>query len=539
MRQLFTTTLLFLALMLNLNAQSYRLVKDFAPGTTGGWREGSTMMDSMGNKALFSLVDAQKLNNIWVSDGTDAGTLPLVTLANGERVKDIFTWKGKKAIVTINESGSGRFWLSDGTKAGTLAITSAYSYLVGPVLLDSVMYFAAEESGSFYASFFRLNLGSRKVTKVFELGFYGLKDIVVAGNKLMMIANPSGVSSLWLMSSDGSAANTKRVYEIGTDFSLSNPFQLTAMGNKVFFYLSTSFFDPAYWYVSDGTAAGTKQVAKVDDNNNDFKKLKSLVVWNNKFYFPAVDLGGFSNTERYYVSDGTSAGTFKLEGEKAYQEPSSPRILKDKLYFHAFSPSYISDLFVTDGTPKGTTRPLDLSKLGGGLSFSGGQYAVFGDSIYLNAYRDETGWELWRTNGTTAGTVPVEWKKGPTEADPGNFLVVKDKLFLTINDPQTGRELWVYTPKSKLTPTQEIRSARDLLSFSPNPAQDQLQIHSLNADLGDGTLRIHNLFGQLILQQPLRALESRSIQLGNLPAGVYTLSLQQGDWMQVEKLVVE
>lgn len=540
MKQLFTTIPLFLALMLNLNAQSYRLVKDLVPGTASGWREGSHMLDSMGTKALFSLRDAQNLNSVWISDGTEAGTLSLITLNTGESVKDVLSWKGQKIIVSTNESGVNRIWFTNGKKPGTAVFTTTYRYMVGPVLLDSTLYFGASELNGSTTSLFRLNLGGRKVTKAFDFGFYGLEDITVAQNKLMMLANPTGVTALWLMSSDGTLAGTKRIYEIKTEFSLSNLFQLTAVGSKVFFYISPpSSSNPAHWYVSDGTTAGTKQIVAVRSNYNDFKKLKSLVVWNDKFYFPAVELGGYENDERYYVSDGTSAGTFKLEGEKEYQEPSSPRILNGKLYFHAYAPPYISDLFVTDGTAKGTTRPLDLAKLGGGFSFSGGQYVLFGDSIYMNAFRSETGWELWRTNGTTAGTVPIEWKKGPAEADPGSLLAVKDKLFLTINDPQIGQELWVYEPKSTITSTREIGITRDLLAFSPNPVQDQLQVRSLRADLGDGVLRMYNLHGQLILQQTLRAQESRTFPLSGLPTGVYILSLRQGDWLQVEKLVVK
>lgn len=539
MKQTFTSLILFLFSTVILSAQGYQLVKDFAPGTSSGWRDGSRMLDSMGSKALFMLRDAQNTNSIWISDGTEAGTFSLANLANGESVQSVHTWKGRKVILVRNAAGAGRFWLSDGSKAGTVAITGFYSEFVGPVLLDSLVYFGAKETAaSSNTSLLRLALGSRKVSRILNFGFFGVRDLVGVNNKLMMIANPSGVTSLWLMSSDGTLAGTKNVFDFGAEFSQSIPMQMTAMGDKVFFYLGKSFSAPFHWYVSDGTNAGTKQLIAVKDNTKDFRSLKSLIVWNNKFYFPAVQVNGFDNTERYYSSDGTPAGTIKLEGLRSYQEPSAPRVLKGKLFFHAFSPSYISDLFASDGTAAGTTRPLDLDKLGGGLSFSGGQYVVLGDSLYLNAYRDETGWELWRSNGTTAGTVPIEWKAGKAEANPGHLLGTKDRIFMTIDDPALGKELWVYRPKALLTATRDFRAAKDLLSFSPNPAQGQVQVRSLRADAGDGALSIHNLLGQVVYQQTLRAQESKSIPLTGLSKGVYTLSLQQGEWLQVEKLMI-
>jgi ELWxxDGT repeat protein len=50
---------------------------------------------------------------------------------------------------------------------------------------------------------------------------------------------------------------------------------------------------------------------------------------------------------------------------------------------------------------------------------------------------------LWRSNGTTAGTIPLKnFKGGPYNARPDHFTNVGGVLYFAANDGQTGQELW-------------------------------------------------------------------------------------------------
>jgi ELWxxDGT repeat protein len=64
--------------------------------------------------------------------------------------------------------------------------------------------------------------------------------------------------------------------------------------------------------------------------------------------------------------------------------------------------------------------------------------------VFFSATRPGTARELWRTNGTTAGTRLVRDinPKGGRSV-PDDFTVVGDTLFFAAQDPATTRELWM------------------------------------------------------------------------------------------------
>jgi ELWxxDGT repeat protein len=71
---------------------------------------------------------------------------------------------------------------------------------------------------------------------------------------------------------------------------------------------------------------------------------------------------------------------------------------------------------------------------------------LVGDTLFFYAYEDTTGYELWRTDGTEAGTMLV----ADIFPGPGNSFVYEKcvaaaggKLFLAAAHPTFGVELWV------------------------------------------------------------------------------------------------
>ena len=121
--------------------------------------------------------------------------------------------------------------------------------------------------------------------------------------------------------------------------------------------------------------------------------------------------------------------------------------LGDALYFAASDPSDAGQLWKTDGTAAGTRivrqipnpspfrskygeeRPTDLTPAGG--------------SLFFIAPEESTGRELWRTDGTSAGTFLVKnIDPDPNGQGPAELTAVGDRVFFRATDRVHGYELW-------------------------------------------------------------------------------------------------
>src|SRR5699024_4407850 len=95
-----------------------------------------------------------------------------------------------------------------------------------------------------------------------------------------------------------------------------------------------------------------------------------------------------------------------------------------------------SDLWVTDGTPEGTTAVAHLWVEGPGVDAGG--------ALYFGARGHGTGGqELWRSDGTADGTYLVkDIRRGDNGSSPDELTVVNDRLFFSATTGSAGRELW-------------------------------------------------------------------------------------------------
>ncbi|NCR06735.1 MAG: hypothetical protein GPI94_23975, partial [Microcystis aeruginosa LG13-03] len=96
-------------------------------------------------------------------------------------------------------------------------------------------------------------------------------------------------------------------------------------------------------------------------------------------------------------------------------------------------------LWKSDGTTAGTVLVADISF---GDSFPGNLTAV-GSTLYFSANNGVNGFELWKSDGTAAGTVLVkDIRPGSSDSFPGNLTAVGNTLFFSADDGVNGGELW-------------------------------------------------------------------------------------------------
>ena len=139
------------------------------------------------------------------------------------------------------------------------------------------------------------------------------------------------------------------------------------------------------------------------------------------------------------------------KGPKPASYPSSLTALGDVLYFAAPTTRHGRELWRSDGTQAGTLRVKDIDP---GVRWSSPEGLTVSNGIlYFSADDGIHGSELWRSDGSDAGTSLVKdiWPgpdrsfpdpNGPWYTPSPAIRDVAGTLFLGVNDGKHGWELW-------------------------------------------------------------------------------------------------
>jgi ELWxxDGT repeat protein len=223
------------------------------------------------------------------------------------------------------------------------------------------------------------------------------------------------------------------------------PEDLVAFRGQLYFAVNFDDGRRGLWK-SDGTAAGTVAVKEfpAPPTFTSFSSLEDVTATDSHlFFFVRDEASGYE----LWKSDGTAAGTVLLKditpgaGDSFL---SGLMVARENVYFFRFFPDTPttparSELWKTNGTPAGTVRVKDL----GAGSFSLHPRATLGNMLLFVVETPDSGTELWRSDGTEAGTFLV---KDIFPGGPGSFpfdlRAVAGRVYFTANDPVHGPGVW-------------------------------------------------------------------------------------------------
>jgi ELWxxDGT repeat protein len=223
----------------------------------------------------------------------------------------------------------------------------------------------------------------------------------------------------------------------------SFPKSFTQVNNLVFFSADDGMHGPELW-ASNGTAAGTLLVLDINPGTGGSNP-KLLTNVNGTLFFQAND--GTHGVE-LWESNGTAAGTFLVKDTYPGSNGGYPTYLTNMngtLFFSANDSTHGAELWRSDGTAAGTFLVADINR----STFPSltGSYPEFlanvNGTLFFGADDGTHGNELWRSNGTAAGTSLVsDIVPGPNGSTPSRLTNVNGTLFFTANDGTHGFQLW-------------------------------------------------------------------------------------------------
>jgi ELWxxDGT repeat protein len=356
---------------------------------------------------FFAANDGVHGFGLWRSDGTPGGTQLVRVIRHGPGSNEILGFRvvGDTLFFVADDGVHGfELWRSDGTPDGT---TLVRDIRVGP-------------QGSFH--------------------IYQDVRLIGVGNTLFFIAN-DGVHGFELWRSDGTPEGTMLVRDIrpGPGSAFGGSETLAVMHDTLYFIANSG--EVGLWR-SDGTYEGTFPL-----RNGGLDHGGMLLADNGTLFIATYD--------SLWKSDGTPEGTVLVRDRLCIDTGLTHFAFMNGVLFFVggerrdgWFMGCETELMRSDGTPEGTFMVKDIRSSESGFPASGLGYfshlTVVSNTLFFNADDGIHGRELWKSDGTAAGTVMVkDIDEGSGHAlYPTPFVVLNGMIFFIAEDGVHGRELW-------------------------------------------------------------------------------------------------
>ena len=425
------------------------------------------------SKTLFV---SDRDGTIWVSEGTAASTIQLnpniSTDGNGAVLNGKYIFSGTSIV-----HGTDLF-LTDGTPEGTIVLKDIHPNAGSSSPDDffphnGYVYFTAEKTGQ-GRELWRTN-GTTEGTALVKdimpgsMSSNNAGDYYISGlGNLVLFTAQGDDSGKELWKSDGTEAGTVRVADINPGAPGSEPQSKWPCSNLLLFTAQTAANGREVWR-TDGTTEGTFLLKDINPGTAGSTQIEifpgfsiplfeSFHIFNNKAFFIASD---GVNPGNLFVTDGTKANTSLVKTLVA--SPGFPRVillnainLPGKFLFGLSDGVSRSEIWQSDGSAVGTkvfksfhftdenSMPILFRNFSEGF-VTGNDVLFQGNTFFFSAASNAHGNELWKSDGTPAGTTMVK-DIGPGNAsgmqDIFSYTYTSTALFFAANNGTHGIELW-------------------------------------------------------------------------------------------------
>ena len=431
---------------------------------------------ALGQYVLFSADDGVHGRELWKTSGPGGATVLVADLVPGSagisvgEVRQFST--GAYVVIDDGEHGA-ELWFTRGSAATTRLVKDICpgDQSSNPrelTKLGSTLFFLVDSCSGGKAQLFKSD-GTEAGTNYVGAPRFGNGDaagapkwLTVVGNALYFATEFDWYMPAALFKSDGTAAGTVAIYDIGQPPVANAAFEtrgLTAFGDRLVAVLKgVNTVNGSYMRSVLVSMSGPQDRVLVADNRfnlSDVGRVPMATVGTRVFF---TALGKVGSPEQdtgneLWASNLTDAGTQLVKNICAAaprnSDPAGFLPFDSNLYFTADDCISGREVWRSNGTLTGTVRVADLNN---GAATSDPQLLTrLGNYLYFTADDGISGRELWRSSGSSAGTTRVgdlmqgDGSSGIVEINAGLGL-----LLFNGNGDRTGYErgdeLWSYDP---------------------------------------------------------------------------------------------
>lgn len=417
-------------------------VKDIRPGANDSDPQNLT---AVGNVLFFTAEDAFAGRELWKSDGTEAGTVRVKDIRPGTdnaldstsdfNDRSLAAYEGKLYFAATDAAGDKEMWVSDGTADGTVPLKNIRSDGSSEpqqlTVANDLLFFTAVGSSNDGRELWKSDGtegGTVLVKNVFATTGQSSNPslLTAAGVKLYFVATDGNGSESDLWVSDGTESGTVLVKDIGGS-SVTVPQQLTYVAGLDRLFFTAAASGGRELWVSDGTEVGTQEVKDIHAGT-DSSSPKNLYAFGNLLLFRA---DGGTNGSELWKSNGTGGGTEMVKNISSGSGSSTPGTsaemiqLGNLVYFNVVDQGD-STLWKTDGTGANTMPVGDLDNDVRRLAVLGNELIYSSDSTVEEDVG--LGFELWAGDGTDNRLVK-DINPATSDGVSGSLLAFGGSLF--------------------------------------------------------------------------------------------------------------
>lgn len=434
---------------------SASLVRDLRPGSASSQ---PTSLTAVGSEVYFAADDGQNGRELYRSDGTDAGTVRVTDLIPTGQINSSIQWLAALtdrvlfvATIVPESFGTATLYAYTPSTGQLVTLFNTYAHFEGigilqPVAAGNLVYFPAVGDGGIWRLWKTdgTAAGTVPVHDLIANSFPPTTPTLAAFNDRLLFNASTSSKGTELYITDGTQAGTGLLRDISWGTASSTPQNFRIIGNEAYFSADDGIHGREVWK-TDGTSGGTTLVADVEPGSGSSSP--SLFAQSGSFITFIATAGPMGNA--IWSSNGVKTQMLLDLGESTLDpRPNNIVTLNDFALFNYSDAVSGEELWRTDGTPAGTSRVVDLNPgvLNGTMGFY--QATVIPLGVLYMGNDGVHGGELWRSDGTAAGTLMVQdIRRGTSGSINNEGAVLSNGKFYHrygANDGVSGYEPWVF-----------------------------------------------------------------------------------------------